>query len=183
MPNCLTDRTPILGTPAPALYCPPVNTCTDDCWPKLESLLNRYGLTLVRVGDGEVIPGSYWGEPEAGLVGHSVYARTDTPVHSVLHEACHVICMDVDRRKHLHTDAGGEYAEENAVCYLEIVLAESIGISVPSICADMDGWGYTFRLGSAFVWFTNDAQDAHRWLLGHRLITESGSPVFQLRAA
>jgi len=160
-----------------------VNTFTQDCWAKLESLLDRYGLALVRVGDDEPIPGSYWGEPEAGLVGHSVYARADTPVHSVLHEACHVVCMDANRRARLHTDAGGEYAEEDAVCYLQIVLAESIGISAPSICADMDDWGYTFRLGSAYAWFTQDAADARAWLLETTLLAGAGTPVFRMRAA
>jgi hypothetical protein len=34
----------------------------------VESLLARYGLELVRVADGEPIPGSFWGESEAGLI-------------------------------------------------------------------------------------------------------------------
>ena len=36
------------------------------------ALLARYGLELARVADGEPIPGSYWGECEAGLVGNVV---------------------------------------------------------------------------------------------------------------
>jgi len=44
------------------------------------ALLARYGLDLRIVGEGSAIPGSYWGEPEAGLVGHTVFARADTPV-------------------------------------------------------------------------------------------------------
>ena len=86
----------------------------------LIGLLARYGLTLARVADDTPIPGSYWGESEAGLIGQVIYARADTPVHSVLHEACHVLCMDVTRRATLHTDAGGDYAEEDAVCFLQI---------------------------------------------------------------
>ena len=160
-----------------------MQTCDEKHWAKLAELLERFGLTLIGVPNDAPIPGSYWGEPEAGLIGHSVYARTDTPVHSVLHEACHVICMDTDRRTHLHTDAGGEYAEENAVCYLQIVLAKSLGIPEQSICADMDEWGYTFRLGSAYAWLTQDADDARCWLIDQRLVTIAGEPVFQLRAA
>jgi len=160
-----------------------MQTCGDDHFAKLADLLRRFGLTLARVGDGEPIPGSYWGDPEAGLVGHTIHARADTPVHSVLHEACHVICMDADRRARLHTDAGGEHAEENAVCYLQIVLAGSLDIPAQSICVDMDAWGYTFRLGSAYAWFTQDAHDARSWLLDHRLVTEAGEPMFKLRAA
>ena len=52
------------------------------------ALLARYGLTLELVADDDAIPGSYWGESEAGVIGHRVYARRDTPVHSLLNEAC-----------------------------------------------------------------------------------------------
>ncbi len=31
-------------------------------------------------------------------------------------------------------------------------------------CADMDAWGYSFRLGSAQRWFEHDAADAQAWL-------------------
>ena len=68
----------------------------------------------------EVIPGSYWGEREAGLIGAKIFARLDTPLHSVLHESAHFICMTPERRAGLDTDAGGDDAEENAVCYLQI---------------------------------------------------------------
>ena len=61
-------------------------------------LLNRYGLDLVLTAPQEVIPGSYWGESEAGLQGNRLYARLDTPLHSILHEASHYICMTPERR-------------------------------------------------------------------------------------
>jgi hypothetical protein len=109
--------------------------------------------------------------------------RNDTPLHSALHEAAHVVCMDTDRRARLHTDAGGEYAEEDAVCYLQIVLARQLGVTVEKICADMDAWGYTFRLGSARAWFTHDADDARAWLLRHGLLTDSGVPTWCCRDA
>ena len=76
----------------------------------LEALVDRFGLELVTVPDGAAIPASYWGDPEAGIAGRTVYARGDTPVHSVLHEACHVICMDPERRAWLERDAGGDHA-------------------------------------------------------------------------
>lgn len=124
-------------------------------------LLAQWGLTLVGVATESPIPGSYWGDDEAGLIGDRLYARADTPLHSVLHEACHFICMDADRRASLHTDAGGDYEEENAVCYLQIVLADRIpGFGSDRCMADMDRWGYTFRLGSARAWFEHDAEDA-----------------------
>jgi hypothetical protein len=75
--------------------------------------------------------------------------------------------MDEDRRRGLHTNAGGDYDEENAVCYLQILLAERIdGYSAELCMADMDAWGYSFRLGSARAWFENDAEDAREWLEG-----------------
>mgnify|MGYP001567577518 FL=1 len=151
-----------------------MNLCDSTWVPALTTLLARYGLMLARLAPGAAIPGSYWGEPEAGLIKTVVHVRDDTPLHSALHEAAHVICMDDRRRAHLHTDAGGDYAEEDAVCYLQIVLAQEIGLSREQICADMDAWGYTFRLGSALAWFTQDAEDARRWLIRHCLLTPAG---------
>jgi len=160
-----------------------MHRCRETDGAQLARLLERYGLTLKWVAGGAAIPGSYWGEPEAGIVGRTVTARADTPLHSALHEAAHVICMDAERREHLHTDAGGDFAEEDAVCYLQIVLAGELGLSVEAICADMDEWGYTFRLGSAQAWFERDAEDARAWLVCHGLLTEAGAPSFRMRAA
>ena len=157
--------------------------CTEANATRLAGLFARYGLTLERVADDAPIPGSYWGESEAGLIGQIIYVRADTSVHSVLHEACHVICMDAARRAVLHTDAGGDTAEEDAVCFLQIILAGQIGFTAKAICADMDAWGYTFRLGSAHAWYTQDAGDAHDWLVQHGLLLESGAPTWRLRAA
>src|SRR5690348_9631174 len=41
----------------------------------VRALLARYGLALECVADGAPIPGSYWGESEAGVIGHTVHAR------------------------------------------------------------------------------------------------------------
>lgn len=149
----------------------------------LKDLLARYGLTLATVDEGAPIPGSYWSEPEAGLVGTTIHVRADTPVHSALHETSHVVCMDPVRRTQLHTDAGGEFSEEDAVCYLQIVLATQLGIAKEQLCADMDSWGYTFRLGSAQAWFERDAEDARAWLQQHDLLDGAGAPVYRLRGA
>lgn len=139
--------------------------------PALRELLRAHGLELVELAPGTPIPGSYWGETEAGLEGRRVYVRPDTPVHSALHEACHAICMDDARRAVLDTDAGGDFDEENAVCYLQIVLADRLpGIGSARLMADMDAWGYTFRLGSARAWFEGDADDARAWLARRGLV-------------
>ncbi len=138
---------------------------------ELALLLDRYGLELVLVAPSEEIPGSFWGEREAGLIGAKIYARLDTPIHSVLHESAHFICMTPERRAGLDTDAGGDDAEESAVCYLQILLAASLeNVGRERMCRDMDEWGYSFRLGSAAKWFAEDAQDAQRWLRQHGLI-------------
>lgn len=135
-------------------------------------LLAQYDLELCTVAAGEPIPGSYWGEPEAGLIGHRVYARTDTPVHSLLHEACHLIVQPPERRAEVHTDATDSVSEEDATCYLQIVLAERLpGVGRARLMADMDAWGYSFRLGSTRAWFEQDAEDARAWLI------ERGLPV------
>jgi hypothetical protein len=144
----------------------------------IESLLAHYGLSLVRVPDGEAIPGSYWGEDEAGIIGNTVYARSDTPVHSLLHEAGHLIVLPPERRAETHTDATDSVAEEDAVCYLQIVLGGTLaGVGRERVMTDMDAWGYTFRLGSARAWFEQDAENARDWLIEHGLLTSGGEPV------
>ncbi|MCB1756646.1 MAG: hypothetical protein KDJ38_14075 [Gammaproteobacteria bacterium] len=140
---------------------------------RLQELLLDYGLEVVFQSAGEVIVGSYWGDEEAGLVANRLYLRGDTPVHSALHEACHFICMDEQRRDRLHTDAGGDYDEENAVCYLQILLAGRLReMGMRRMFRDMDRWGYTFRLGSAERWFRNDADDARSWLQQRGLLVD-----------
>jgi hypothetical protein len=149
----------------------------------LSMLLDRYGLVLKVVDPGMEIRGSFWGDEEAGLVGNCLVVRGDTPLHSVLHEVCHYICMDKTRRGSLDTDAGGNYDEENAVCYLQLVLADKIpGFGREQMFSDMDTWGYTFRLGSARTWFEKDADDARSWLLSAGIISASGEPAFKLRS-
>lgn len=135
------------------------------------ALLASHGLQLQVVPEGEPIPGSYWGECEAGLIGSTVYARADTPVHSLLHEACHLIVMPPERRAQVHTDATDSVPEEDATCYLQILLADQLpGVGRERLMADMDAWGYTFRLGSARAWFEGDAEDARAFLAARRLL-------------
>ena len=148
----------------------------------LHALLQPYGLRIEEVADGAAIPGSYWGEREAGLIGNMLYLRADTPVHSALHEACHYICMDDVRRAALHTDAKGDDIEEVGVCYLQALLAEHLtGYSQSQLFTDMDAWGYSFVLGSAQAWFERDAEDGRAWLLQHGLIDQDGVPQMQAR--
>jgi hypothetical protein len=141
----------------------------------VELLLERYGMQLALVAPGEGIPGSYWGHSEAGLKGEHLYARLDTPVHSVLHEASHYICMTAERRAGLDRDAGGTDLEESAVCYLQVLLADELpGVGRARLLCDMDAWGYSFRLGNTRAWFEGDATDARDWLCQHGVIDAAG---------
>lgn len=163
---------------------PAVRVCGDVAIAELATLLARYGLTLVSVVSGENIPGSFWRDSEAGLIGATVYAHSDTPLHSVLHETCHYVCMDSIRRRVLHTNAGGDHAEENAVCYLQILLAEHLpALGRERMLADMDAWGYSFRLGSAQRWFEEDAADARDWLHCEQLIDAENNVTWRVRGA
>ncbi|WP_199097422.1 hypothetical protein [Dyella sp. ASV21] len=143
------------------------------------ALLGRYGLQLERVAPDQAIPGSYWGESEAGIIGTTVYARDDTPVHSLLHEAGHLIVLPPERRAEVHTDATDSIDEEDATCYLQIVLADLLpGVGRARLQADMDAWGYSFRLGSARAWFEEDAANAREWLQQQGLLDTQGLPLF-----
>ena len=150
---------------------PDVIRVGDQDFENLRALIASRGLVLERVADGEPIPGSYWGEPEAGIIGSHVYVRNDTPVHSMLHEACHLIVLPPERRAAVHTDATDSVPEEDATCYLQIVLADALpSVGSERLMADMDAWGYTFRLGSARAWFQQDAEEARAWLLQRGLL-------------
>lgn len=144
----------------------------------MSGLLARYGLNLVAVPNDESIPGSYWGEPEAGVIADCVFARADTPVHSVLHEASHLIVAGPTRRAAIHTDASDCDQEEDAVCYLQIVLASQLhDVGSDLLMADMDTWGYSFRLGSTRAWFENDAGEAHAWLVERGIVNGCNSAL------
>ena len=149
----------------------------------LARLLAPFGLEVREQPEDAPIPGSYWGAPEAGIRGTTLFIRPDTPVHSALHEACHLICADPARRREMDTDAGGSTEEEDAVCYLQIVLAGHLpAIGAARLMADMDAWGYSFRLGSTRAWFERDADDARAWLVAHGLLTEEGAPTWRSRS-
>lgn len=135
------------------------------------ALLAAYGLTLARVPDNAPIPGSYWGVPEAGIIGTSVHARGDTPVHSLLHEAAHLIVLPPERRAAVHTDATDSVEEEDAVLVLQVLLGDALpGVGGERVLADMDAWGYTFRLGSAAAYVSQDADSAWAWLQARGLV-------------
>ncbi len=149
---------------------------------QLAELLAPFGLKIVYVSNNDSIPGSFFGEREAGLIANRLYLREDTPVHSALHEAGHYICMSPSRRAKLNTNAEGDYDEENGVCYLQILLADYLNdVGKARMMLDMDSWGYSFRLGSARAWFEHDADDARQWLLEHKIIHSDLSPTFYCR--
>jgi hypothetical protein len=110
-----------------------------------------------------------------------LFVRADTPVHSLLHELSHFICMAAERRAGLDRDAGGGDAEECAVCYLQILLAGELPIGRERMLEDMDTWEYTFRLGSARAWFESDAVEACIWLHRNGVVDDDHRPTFRLK--
>ena len=155
--------------------------CSEIKLEHLQTLLQRYGIKIKTVNDNEAIPGSFWQPPEAGLICNTLYIRNDTPVHSALHEACHYICMDQQRRDKLDTDAGGTALEESGVCYLQILLSDFIPeMKQQRMLDDMDAWGYSYRLGSAKAWFEKDAEDAFEWLVGKNIISSDNQPTWDV---
>ncbi|MFT5218680.1 MAG: hypothetical protein ACI9LO_000273 [Planctomycetota bacterium] len=152
-----------------------------DC-SEIIDLLGRFGLQLSICQKNQPIAGSFWGDDEAGLIGDRLFARPDTPIHSILHETSHYICMDPPRRDKLNTHAHSNNEEENAVCYLQILLADQLkSVSRGRIIADMDNWGYSFRLGSTQAWFDAEGEGAGIWLIAHQIIENALSPHFKLR--
>ena len=150
----------------------------------VDALVSAYGLELITVCAGAKIPASYWGEPEAGLAGRCLFVRGDTPSHSLLHETAHYVCMPHERRESLWRDAGGDVEEESAVCFLQVLLADYLpGLGRNRVLEEMDEWGYTFREGSATIWFRGDGRIAHEWLLAKDIIDHRGKPTWQLRAS
>ena len=148
----------------------------------IRPLFDRYQLKLEEVGIDDEIPHSFWGAPEAGRLQSTLYARDDTPLHSLLHETCHFICMPASTRSLQEIDAGGSALEENACCYLQILLSDYIpGFNQAIHLHDMDTWGYSFRLGSSRRWFNTDSDDAREWLIQHNIIHSNNQPTWQLR--
>jgi hypothetical protein len=147
------------------------------------ALTRRFDVELRHLSRDDILPGSYWGDSEAGLRGNTLYVRADTPLHSLLHELSHFVCMTSERRAGLDRDAGGDDAEECAVCYLQILLADELPqLGRERMFVDMDAWGYTFRLGSSRAWFERDATDACAWLRESGLIDDGLKATFRLRA-
>ena len=148
----------------------------------VEALLSAYGLELISLRPGAHIPASYWGAPEAGLAGRCVFVSDETPAHSLLHELSHYVCMTPARRAALWRDAGGDDAEECAVCYLQVLLADRLPeLGRQRLLADLDAWGYSFREGSAAAWFEGDGAVARDWLAGKGLIDAHEIPTLRLR--
>jgi hypothetical protein len=150
----------------------------------LRHLLGFYAIGVEQVPADSPVTASFWGDSEAGIAkapALTLFVRADTPIHSALHEAAHIVCMSAGRREALFRDAGGNHAEENAVCYLQILWADLLpDMHRGRMMQDMDSWGYSFRLGSTRAWFERDATDAYEWLLDRQLINASAEPTGRL---
>jgi hypothetical protein len=149
---------------------------------ELHNLINKYHLELQILADDEPIPASFWGEPEAGLIGKTIFVKKATPLHSMFHELSHLICMTEGRRLSVNKDAKSDDEEESAVCYLQILLGDLLtGVSSNLLMKDMDDWGYSFRLGSTQAWFQDDSCDSKKWLQKENILNEKGNITWSLR--
>ena len=68
------------------------------------------------------------------------------------------------------------------MCYLQVLLAGELpGVGRERLFADMDAWGYSFRLGSTRAWFENDAEDARAWLVERGILDSAGTVTGAVR--
>lgn len=128
------------------------------------ALLARYGLRLHRVESDAAIPGSFWGEPEAGIIGCDVYVRDDTPVHSLLHEAGHLIVLPAENALRCIPTRPIRWKKKTPPVTCRSCWPSNCLVWAARLMADMDSWGYTYRLGSTRAWFEQDAENARSWL-------------------
>jgi hypothetical protein len=63
-----------------------------------------------------------------------------------------------------------------------LLAGELSAVGRARMLADMDSWGYSFRLGSTRAWFESDASDARAWLERHGVIGADGALSGNLRA-
>ena len=148
----------------------------------LSTVLRIHGIEIKEIAKNHPIPYSYWGAPEAGRKSNKLYIRHDTPVHSILHETCHFVCMPKNQLRDDRVDASGSPAAENACCYLQILISDHVhGFNREIHMKNMDEWGYSFRLGSAAAWFSQDAEDAKEWLVSQNIIDLLGDITWKLR--
>ncbi len=68
------------------------------------------------------------------------------------------------------------------MCYLQVLLGDALaGVARERVFADMDAWGYSFRLGSSRAWFEQDAGDARDWLQQRGIIDAQAQLTGALR--
>ena len=110
------------------------------------------------------------------MIGATVYARADTPVHSLLHEAGHLIVLPPERRaaRAYRRHRFGRRRRRGLRAAGRCSATRCRASAATRVLADMDAWGYTFRLGSARAYVEHDAADAWRWLREHGLVDAGG---------
>ena len=68
-------------------------------------------------------------------------------------------------------------------CVICRLLADELpGVGAkPLLFADMDAWGYSFRLGNTRAWFEQDSADARAWLLRQGITNGAGAVTGAVR--
>ncbi len=91
------------------------------------ALLARYGLALECVADGAAIPGSYWGEPEAGADRHDgVRARRHAGAFAAARSRAPDRAAARKARDDPHRRHPIRSAEEDATCYCRSLLGDAL---------------------------------------------------------
>ncbi len=142
-----------------------------------------YGARLERVPAGAAIPGSYWGDTEAGLdrqhrVRARRHARAFVPARALsLHlHGRRAPCRARDRRRRHATTRSA--ASATCRCCSP---SGSTASAQRAACATWTRGATRFREGSARAWFDGDGAHARAWLLDHGLVDSAGQPTLRLR--
>ena len=145
----------------PLLQTPLTCCCLRDIgFDDVAALLARYGLAARARRRRRADPRQLLGRTRSRPDRPRVHARDDTPVHSLLHEAAHLIVLPPERARRAYRRHRFGRGRRRRLRAAVAARRRPARRRPRALMADMDAWGYTFRLGSARAYFERDAEDA-----------------------